>query len=73
MKKTAYLRKLKAAASSNKLGSISADADRSERLARVDAYFAKTREQFAKQVANANASTKRTQTGVLAGPVARHI
>ena len=53
MRKTAYLKKHKVKASAN-VSTSSSESARALRLARVDAYFNATREQFAQQVAIAN-------------------
>lgn len=74
MRKTVQLKKhqVKASEGVNTSASESERAsERALRLARVDAYFKATREQFAKQVASANAGASSLQVGVLAGPIER--
>jgi hypothetical protein len=70
MRKTAQLKKHQVKASEG-VNTSSSESDRALRLARVDAYFKATREQFAKQVASANAGASSAQVGVLAGPIER--
>jgi hypothetical protein len=70
MRKTAQLKKHQVNASAS-VSTSSSESERALRLARVDAYFKATREQFAKQVASANAGASSAQVGVLAGPIER--
>lgn len=70
MRNITYIKKHKAKAAVS-VSTVSSEAERSVRLARVTAFFNATREQFTQQVATANARSTRLQTGVLAGPVAR--